>query len=198
MEDKILKAAEELFMEKGFAGTTLAEIARKAECTNALLHYYYRSKELLFERVFEEKIGFIAGHILEIDSREVSFERKMAQIVGAHFDFLAANPLFVPFIAGELLANPERFAPVLEKHGHFPIDLYTRLDKELQAKVVVGRVRPVATLDLMVTVISLNVAPFLVLPSVKRLAGLTDEAVREWLAARRQENIETVLSRLRI
>jgi AcrR family transcriptional regulator len=198
MENRILKAAEELFLEQGFARTTMGQIARKADCNQALVHYYYRTKERLFEQVFEEKISFIVGNILAIDGQEGPFEEKVARMVGAHFDFLVANPLFVPFIAGELLSNPERFVPVLDKHGHYPRGLFSRMDAELQAQVAAGTIRPVATLDFVATVMSLNVMAFLVLPALRKLSTLSEGAVEGWLAARRQENIETVLSRIRL
>ncbi len=91
MEQRILEAAEELFMDRGFAGTTMARIAEKAGCNQALVHYYYRTKERLFEQVFEAKISFIAGNILAIDEGAGTFEEKIARMVGAHFDFLEAE-----------------------------------------------------------------------------------------------------------
>ena len=198
MEQRILKAAEELFLEQGFAQTTMALIARRAGCNQALVHYYYRTKERLFEQVFEDKISFIAGNILAIDAGEGTFEEKVARMVGAHFDFLVQNPLFVPFIMGEMLSKPERFTPVLDKHGHYPRGLFARLDAELQAEVARGTIRPIATLDLVATVMSLNVTPFLVLPALRKLTTLPREAIEAWLEARRQENIDTVLSRIKL
>ncbi len=198
MEELILKAAEELFLEQGFAKTTTGQIAKLAGCNQALVHYYYRTKERLFEQVFEEKIRYIAGNILAIDAGEGSFEEKVARMVGTHFDFLVQNPLFVPFIAGELLAKPERFVPVLDKHGHYPQGIFSKLDAELQNEVAQGTIRPVATLDLVATVMSLNVAPFLVLPAMRKLTTLSDGTIEAWLAARRQENIDTVLARIKL
>ena len=197
MEKRILKAAEELFMEQGFAKTTTGQIARQAGCNQALVHYYYRTKERLFEQVFEEKISYIAGNILAIDQGEGSFEEKIARMVGAHFDFIVQNPLFAPFIVGELLTNPERFVPVLDKIGRYPREIFAKLDTELQKEVARGSIRPIATLDLIATVMSLNVAPFLVLPAMRKLTTLPSGAIEMWLRARRQENIDTVLGRLK-
>ena len=56
----ILKAAEELFLEQGFEQTTTKQIAQRAGCNQALLHYYYRTKDNLFVQIFEEKVKFIA------------------------------------------------------------------------------------------------------------------------------------------
>lgn len=198
MEQRILESAEKLFLEQGFAKTTMGQIAKLAGCNQALVHYYYRTKERLFEQVFEGKIRFIVENILAVDEGSGNFEEKVARMVGVHFDFLVQNPLFVPFIAGELLANPERFVPVLDKHGHYPQGLFSKLDAELQKEVERGTVRPVSTLDLAATVISLNVAPFLVLPALRKLTTLPDGAVKAWLHARREENITTVLARIKL
>ncbi len=198
MEKRILEAAEKLFLEQGFAKTTTGQIAKLAGCNQALVHYYYRTKERLFEHVFEEKIRYIAGNILAIDAGEGTFEDKIARMVGVHFDFLVQNPLFVPFIVGELLSNPERFTPVLEKHGHYPQGVFAKLDAELQKEVARGTIRPIATLDLVATVMSLNVTPFLTLPALRRLTTLPDGAIETWFQARRQENIDTVLSRIKL
>ncbi len=198
MEERILKVAEELFLEQGFVKTTTGQIAKQAGCNQALVHYYYRTKERLFERVFEDKISYIAGNILAVDEGEGSFEEKVARMVGVHFDFLVQNPLFAPFIAGELLSNPERFVPVYDKIGHYPQGVFSKLDAELQKEVVRGAIRPITTLDLVVTVMSLNVAPFLVLPALHKLTTLSGEAVEAWLVARREENITTVLSRIKL
>jgi AcrR family transcriptional regulator len=198
MEKRILAAAEGLFLEQGFTKTTTGQIAKAAGCNQALVHYYYRTKERLFEQIFEEKMRFIAGNIMVIDADGTPFEEKIARMVGAHFDFLAQNPLFVPFIAGELLSNPERFAPVLEKHGHYPQGMFARLDTELQKEVARGTIRPISTIDLVATIVSLNVAPFFVLRALQKLTTLSGEAVEEWFEARRLENINTVLSRIKI
>ncbi len=198
MEARILEAAGELFMEQGFVKTTMGRIAQRAGCNQALVHYYYRTKERLFEQVFEQKIRYIAGHILAIDEGEGTFEQKIARMAGAHFDFLVGNQQFVPFFVGEMLSSPERFTSVLDKLGHYPKGVFARLDAELTREVERGTIRRISTFDLVATVMSLNIAPFLMLPAVSHVTTLPDGAVEEWLAARRDEIIETVLSRIRL
>jgi len=198
MEERILTAAEELFLAQGFAGTTTGQIARSAGCNPALVHYYYRTKERLFERVFESKVRSVVGNILAIDEGEGTFEKRIARMAGAHFDFLVQNPLYIPFIMGEMLANPERFAPLIERHGHYPSEIFARLDAELRREVERGAIRPISTADLIATIMSLNVVPFLVWPAIKRLAIMPDVATDAWFAARRQETIDTILARLRV
>ena len=57
-EQAILQTAETEFLDKGFALAKTTEIAKQAGVTHAMLHYYYRTKEKLFERVFQEKVSF--------------------------------------------------------------------------------------------------------------------------------------------
>ena len=55
-EAKIIQAATEVFLEKGKDGARMQEIAQKANINKALLHYYFRSKDKLYEKVFREKV----------------------------------------------------------------------------------------------------------------------------------------------
>lgn len=55
-EQAILEAAEQEFLNKGFAGARTTSIAEAAGVTHAMLHYYFRTKEQLFERILDEKM----------------------------------------------------------------------------------------------------------------------------------------------
>ena len=77
----ILKAAEELFLEQGFEQTTTKQIAQRAGCNQALLHYYYRTKDNLFVQIFEEKAKFIATHFLDINLTAQTLEERISQMV---------------------------------------------------------------------------------------------------------------------
>ena len=79
MEYKILKAAEKLFLEQGFIRTKMAQIAEEAGCNQALVHYYYRTKELLFEKIYEEKIEQMLSNLLITTSSDAPFEEKILQ-----------------------------------------------------------------------------------------------------------------------
>jgi AcrR family transcriptional regulator len=90
-EQAILDAAEELFLENGYAKTSTTAIARKAGCNQALVHYYYRSKENLFGLVFRQKIGIFMSFFLQVSNEDLPFEEKLTKRIGAHFDMLRAN-----------------------------------------------------------------------------------------------------------
>ena len=65
MEFQILEAAEKLFLKQGYVKTSIGQIAKLAGCNQALVHYYYRTKDNLFEKIFEEKVGIIVMNILK-------------------------------------------------------------------------------------------------------------------------------------
>src|SRR5659263_766090 len=90
-EQAIMEAAEELFLENGYARTSTTAIARKAGCNQALVHYYYRSKENLFGLVFRKKISVFLSFFLQVSHEDLPFEEKLAKRIGAHFDMIRAN-----------------------------------------------------------------------------------------------------------
>ncbi len=197
MEYQILEAAERLFLEQGYTKTTTGQIAKLAGCNQALVHYYYRTKDNLFDRVFEEKIRLIAANILAVDSSGTLFEDKIAKMAGMHFDFLKENPKLPPFIFSELVSNPERLRSLAGKLQQYPKSIFMQLEALLKQEIEKGAIRPISSVDLIFTILSLNVAPFLTMPVLQKAMGLSDADVREMLEHRKEEIIETILARLR-
>ena len=82
MEIVILETAEQLFLEKGFAMTSTTEIAKKIGCNQALIHYYFRTKENLFNLIFEKKFRQFIQHAFEFGNpKELAFEEKLKRII---------------------------------------------------------------------------------------------------------------------
>lgn len=196
-EFQILEAAEKLFLEQGYAKTTTGQIAKLAGCNQALVHYYYRTKDNLFEKIFEKKVQLMATNILVLDSTTTAFEEKLAKMVGLHFDFLRQNPKLAPFILNEILTNPERVRSLFEKLHQYPESIFAQLETYLQKEAEKGTIRLVPAVDILFTLVSLNVTPFLIFPTLKKVLNLSDEEVQIMLEHRKQESIETILSRLR-
>ena len=115
-EQAILQAAETEFLDKGFALAKTTEIAKQAGVTHAMLHYYYRTKEKLFERVFQEKVDLMAHSLVATLDDGKPFLKQMEDLTGAHFDFIAKNPKLPFFLLNEIHLNEKRrelYLPVL-------------------------------------------------------------------------------------
>jgi AcrR family transcriptional regulator len=133
-EKAILDAAETLFMERGFATTSTTDIAKRAGCNQALIHYYYRTKDKLFEAIFRRKAPVFLAAFFRSDLKDLPFEERMRRRVETHFDLLLENPR-VPFLViNEIFVNPgrlEAYVPLFrDTLKSAAADLQAELDEE--------------------------------------------------------------------
>ncbi len=198
MELKILESAEKLFLEQGFLKTTTGQIAQLAGCNQALVHYYYRTKEQLFERVYEQKIQLLfSNFIAEVETCD-SFEESITRMVRMHFRFLKENPMLPSFLLNECLNNPlERMSALKAKLSVLIPTVKRRLEETLNREIAAGNIRPISVLDLLFSIISLNVMPFLVMPLFQTLSDSSDEEMQTLLAHREEETVNLILARLK-
>ena len=197
MESIILETAERLFLDKGFALTSITEIAREAGCNQALVHYYFRTKEQLFIRIFEEKIKIFAGAFFSIDEKPGTFLEKLTRKIEAHFDIIAQNPKIPFLIINEITTNPQRIKALHKSIGEYPASIIRKVNEELEEAIAQGEVRPITVLDLILTVLSLNVLPQLLRPILEEVMPLPPEEVQKLIARRKEENVKLIINSLR-
>lgn len=197
-EAAILSAATDVFIEKGFIGARTTEIARRAGVTHAMLHYYFRTKEGLFERVITQKIGdmhrLVTGCIAS--DRLPLFERVGRGVV-THFDFLAENPGLAAFIIGEFRRDPALMNRLVQIDRHAAATAVADLQSEIDAQARLGLCRQVDALMLLTDILSLNLCAFTSLPLMEQLFPAIADDPTDYLARRRRENLQTILNRLR-
>jgi AcrR family transcriptional regulator len=197
MEQTILDAAEHLFLKKGFALTSTTEIAEAAGCNQALIHYYFRTKDKLFEAIFEKKIRVFFSSVIEISDRAESFEEVLRRAIEAHFDMIRANPQLPFFIVNELITNPSRIEAIKALVAPQIGRLYSLMEKWIGEESAKGNVKAVDPFDLIYNIVSLNVAMFLASPIVRQARGIDDASFEKLLDARRKANVELILGSLR-
>lgn len=196
-EQAILEAAEKLFLEKGFALTSTTEIARVAGCNQALVHYYFRTKDNLFNSVFEKKVRLFATGLLQVHQPGISFEQKLKQMIEAHFDMLRANPGLPFLVFNELLTNPERLKKLKGNMLDLPKLVFFPLKAELETEIAKGNIRQMTIYDLIISVVSLNVMLFIASPILKILAELSDGEILKLVENRKQENVIIILKSIK-
>lgn len=197
-DDNILQAAERLFLERGFAMTSTTDIAREVGCNQALVYYYYRSKEDLFSQIFAKKLRLILGNCRQILESDADFEEKLTQFVNSYFEFLCNSPRLPFLIVNELVTNERRRCQVREKVISDPEvqRFYYAMQDELNEEIEKGRIRPIDLLDLFLNIMSLTVMNFLVLPLYADFLLKTKQEQRQFIAMRQKEVIETILRSL--
>lgn len=196
-EQAILQAAEKKFIKKGFAGSKTTEIAKAAGVTHAMLHYYFRTKENLFNKVFEEKARLLSATYLSRVDDSLPFLDKVKASIESHFNLLIENPDLPLFIYREILVSANGEAVC--RNTLFPnFKLAVKvLDESLKEEIAKGNIRPISAADLLISAVSLNVFVFIANPMIRLLAEENGEEYHQYLERRKQENIEIILSRLR-
>lgn len=197
MEQRILEVAEGLFLENGFAQTSTTDIARKAGCNHALLHYYYRTKENLFQKIFESKVGLFIEAFAAPYLPDETFENRLRRSIEAHFDVLIKNPRLPMLILSDMANKPERVNLAKEALGSFPQELFARLDKELEVEIAKGTVRPMKGRDLVMNILSLNIFTFISLPLFAAINDMPEDQFPEFLEYRKRVIADTILQSIR-
>lgn len=196
-EARILKAAEHEFITKGFAGTRTTTIAQKAGVTHAMLHYYFRTKDNLFERFAQEKSALVKQMImLPLDDLNTSLNDVIRYIINYHIDFLLTNPELPRFIVNELFGNPEKVQFMSENFSTVAGNIFSKLQSKIDLAAAAGECRKIDAKVLMLDIVSLNVFAFLASPLINVVIGLDKERFASFMEQRKEENYQTIISKL--
>ena len=197
-ESRILQAAEEEFLLKGLEGARTTAIAERAGVTHAMLHYYFRTKNMLFERIIEEKMRY-AGNIMQavFVLGDMPLMERVKRGVEQHFDFIAANPNLPRFVIQEIYSHPERHeimrSQVLTITKDWLCDLQRHIDESAATKATEWIDARMLLLD----IVSLNLFAFIGYPFVSLMFDglVTDKKV--FFEKRKAENVELIMRRLK-
>lgn len=197
-EQKIIEAAEDEFMLKGFDGARTTAIAAKAGVTHAMFHYYFRTKEKIFEEIISQKLGLLTSLIKDsIASENLPLEEKISNIIDRHIDFIADNPELPGFLVREILSDQKRLAFVHAKIENFSSLVVSNLQTELDRGYKEGKYRKIDARMLLIDLISLNVFAFMAAPLINTLlSGIMDND-KEFRELRKKENFETIMRKIK-
>lgn len=171
-EQKIKETARKLFTSKGFAAVTTRDIAIEAGINQALLHYYFRSKEKLFEIVMLENLSlFISGVASILNDEQTTLEQKIENLVATYIDKLSQEPDLPLFIVNYVKSNPEEF---IKKIGIETLIKKSFFLKQILASDYLKRLQSLNPLHIVMNMIGLTVAPFLMAPVIRK-AGKLDQ-----------------------
>lgn len=196
-EERILEAAVQEFMSKGYAGARTTAIAEAAGVTHAMLHYYFRTKDKLFDRIIESKIGTLRDIMLaSLGDPTIPLFDKIKSTIENHQDFIAANPELPRFMINEVLSRPDRMPKVIEQLKHHTPLVVQSLQRQIDEYADRGLCRRVDAGMLMLDIVSLNIFPFSATPMVNALLGGMMENRQAFVEARKIENVETIMKKL--
>jgi len=178
-EEKIRQAASRVFIRKGFSATKTRDIAEEAGINVASLHYYYRSKDKLFEIVALDALKNMSQGISDIIDQSHSLQEMIKMIVNYYTDFFYENPHIPMFILSESQTNPDKIEPILNMD-----DKLQRLSKKLESYLQADKVQMISAYQLFLNIIGLTVFPFIAKPPMK-VSGIHDEQFKAIIEERR-------------
>ena len=197
-EQQILAAAEQEFLTRGYDGARTTSIAQAAGVTHAMLHYYFRTKEQLFERIVDDKFKTMSHSMFAImGDPSLPIVERIKGGIEAHFDFVAQNPLLPRFVINEIISRPERYDVLYKRVGAIIDNVYRGLQSEINRLAERGEIERVDIKMLFISIMSLNIFTFLAYPFMEPLMGELMANRERFLAERKAENIETILRRIK-
>ena len=196
-EQQILEAAEREFLEKGYDGARTTSIAKATGVTHAMLHYYFRTKEQLFEHIIDKKMSEIVPLMTHLFGNSgLPLVERIEEAVSVHFDFVVSNPDLPRFLINEVLPNKERCDLFRSKIENV-LYLVDNLQREVNEAAASGEVEQFNVLLLFQSVLSLNIFPSVMANMIENLLGDNGQSMKEILAQRKAENIELIMRRIK-
>ncbi len=193
-EQKIFDAAHEVFVQKGMDGAKMQEIADRAGINKALLHYYYRSKEKLYESVARAILSRAVPTVRQIIENDLPLEDKIRRFIDFYISVISRNTFIPLFIITEINKHPDRFFDnILPKDLPRP-EVFLQ---QVEAEIAAGRIRPIQPQHLLVNIIAMCVFPFVGKPMIRILLGMAPDEIKNFMEERKVQVTEFVLASLR-
>src|SRR5208282_5566224 len=168
----ILKAAVAEFADYGIAGARTDAIARAAHVNKALLYYYFKDKDALYEAVLDHVFGGLRARVMPVLERELPPRQKMLEYLGTYFDYIAANPRFPRVVQGEWVRSGAGTARMQRVAKKYFLPIFEKLVAVLREGIAAGEFRAVNPMDFVPSIAAVIVFYFTAAPLMKMLMNV--------------------------
>ncbi len=193
----ILEAAEAEFLEVGFHGATTASIAKRAGVTHAMLHYYFSTKENLYEVFISEKLKIVKGIVFPLlMTEDIDIIERVKMVIEKQFEYINEHPYIPRFMLNEVLTKPNRFRQLISNALVSEMDKFSIVQNELDKAADEGKINRITLPNLIINILSLNIISHMMTPIIYDVMPGTGENDNEFLEIRKREIIETITRRL--
>ncbi len=179
----ILKAAVGEFAEHGIAGARTDAIARAAHVNKALLYYYFKDKDALYEAVLDQVFSGLRAQVTPVLDSDLPPRQKMLEYLGTYFDYIAANPRFPRVVQGEWVRSGAKGSAAMQRVARkYFRPIFEKVSEVLREGIRTGEFRAVNPMDFLPSVVAVIVFYFTTAPVMKALMKvdpLSAERIRE-------------------
>jgi len=193
-EEKIKDAAKKIFLEKGFGSATTRDIAECADTNIALVNYYFRSKEKLFQEIFRESFAETFMPVARILNDDLPLEAKIYKFVDHMTELLKRDPLLPVFVLSEMRGENSKMCDLLtELHA----DEQNRFQQQLEEEAAKGNIRKTDFNQVEASLMAMVIFPFISMNMIKMKKNMTTEEFYRFVDERKKAIPEMVLGYLR-
>jgi AcrR family transcriptional regulator len=182
-EQAILDAARKVFVELGPVKARMQDIAEEADITQSLLHYYFRRRDDLYRKVFEEELQRVMPEQMEVLASDRPLREKLEVLARGMIDFHADNPHLAAFIVFETHYNDDRFEEIEAALSDIHMDA---LQEQIDERVEAGEMAPIEATHLLAHVFSLCLFPFIAKPVFRSMYDMEEDEYRRFIEERKQ------------
>ena len=193
-EEQILDAAKNVFQAKGMDGARMQEIADIAGINKAMLHYYYRSKQLLFEAVFKNAFSLLAPQLNAILNDDSTIEDKVKNFTANYISFIIKHPYLPNFIIQELNRNQDFILKLKDNKGFPNLE---KFKKQVAFEVENGIIKPISAEQLFINILALNIFPFVAKPLIMAFTNSDVKAFKKLLEERKIEVANFIINSIK-
>jgi TetR/AcrR family transcriptional regulator len=188
----ILRAAVAEFAEHGIAGARTDAIARAARVNKALLYYYFKDKDALYEAVLDHVFSGLRDRVMPVLESELEPREKLLEYAGQYFDYIAANPRFPRVVQGEWVRmGPKGNPRMMRIAREYFVPIYRRVAEMLGEGAKKGQFRAVNPIDFLPSIVGIIIFYFSTAPAMKTLLKI-DPLSKERIAERRKFVLEFI------
>jgi TetR/AcrR family transcriptional regulator len=181
-EQKILAAAKKVFVVKGMAGARMQDIADHAGINKALLHYYFRSKEKLFEVIFKEAAIRLFPKMNAILNADIPLFDKIRRFTHDYIEIVLENPYLPLFVLNEINKRPHAFSKKMFGNNRPSI---RKLAEQIEKDIKKGLIRPISPAHLIINMLSMCIFPFLGKPMIQLVMNMDEQQFRNIMEQRK-------------
>lgn len=184
-EERIMVAARKVFTTKGMAGARMQDIADEAGINKALLHYYFRDKDKLFETIFMDEAQKFFPKINAIFNSDDPLFEKIEKFVNEYIDEMQENPYLPGFVINEINRDPDRFMQKVLGEGNRPKP--AKFLEQMEQEIKKGNIKRIQPVHLLMNLLSMTIFPFVAKPMITRNLRLSEAQFRQIMEQRKKE-----------
>ena len=190
-EQLIKETARDIFFQKGRLQATTQEIADEAGVNRALIHYYFRSREQLLQKVYDEAVLETREKISSVFNSELSFKQKISQYLDVFIDRNIKYPYIQNFIISQINQNPEKDDEYMSKKRD---SLSKTIFPQLKEEIRKGNIEPIKPEHFLANLMSMCSYPLVAKPILERMFGFDEDGYRAFLKERKKVIYKTLFN----